>query len=290
MYQTETARSVYSTIATLETILRQHRSLVVLAYAYVVCVQKMFYNASQGKTRVSAWPIYNGVQLLDPGITEPLDRHSVFAKASTEQAMATPMTSPPLERARARSSSTDEANIGLMRAKRTLVRKASSYSFLARAARSINADSNAKTSLMRSKRTTTCKAARRFLARIVSSNTDEEKMALMRSKRTTTDSTNVRVDDDDVPSSPTNSEERGYVYKGKVYRQPPYVRFGIPVVAWLLTLCVAYSVATVPQVTQRSCAETQLAHQSNVLVKPPTLLKALLPRRALQKCRARDTE
>lgn len=84
MYRMIATRRTYTAFTSLETFLVHHRPLMIIAYAYAVCI-RMFINDWQTQPRGPAWPIYNGVQLLDPGIMEPLDRHSVIAKAATEE-------------------------------------------------------------------------------------------------------------------------------------------------------------------------------------------------------------
>jgi hypothetical protein len=81
---TEAARRRTSSALTgLESFLVQHRLLVIIGYAYVSIIN-MILTDWQVKSSGPEWPIYNGAQLLDPSIIEPLDRRSVLQKASSQ--------------------------------------------------------------------------------------------------------------------------------------------------------------------------------------------------------------
>lgn len=69
-------------LCALETFLVQRRTCAIIACAYAA-IMRIAVIELNAPPRAPAWPIYNGAQLLDATIIEPLDRPTVLGKAAT---------------------------------------------------------------------------------------------------------------------------------------------------------------------------------------------------------------
>ena len=82
MFTTAAAHRTLGFFSALEVFIVQHRTCAIIACGYAAII-RMVLNDWHAPPTAPAWPIYNGAQLLDPSILEPLDRASVRAKAAT---------------------------------------------------------------------------------------------------------------------------------------------------------------------------------------------------------------
>jgi hypothetical protein len=104
------AHHAFNILGLLESAILQYRTWMMIACAYAAIIRTVLQDwqaqpqSTAASLQLSAWPLYNGVQLLDPTIREPLDRASVLAKVAASQPA-------PVRRARQRGVKDGDINM-----------------------------------------------------------------------------------------------------------------------------------------------------------------------------------